>query len=168
MFVSWLPLRENTLQTNLCSSRAVTHSSLEWEVRGSNLGPVKLSTVLPTARHCSDISSKRAVLPAGAMTRSWASQTRYTLRSTTASIMIDLIYHFCVILLTCHIFKVLYLQVSFSRNFENLNDLITYNESSRYVFQIGKFYLECSASPLYSVLFFSLFFSGCRLMKQPI
>ena len=69
----------------------------------------------------------------------------------------DLTYHFCVILLTCHIFKILYLQVSFSRNFENLNDFITYNESSRYVFQIGNFYLDCSASPLYSVLFFSLF-----------
>ena len=37
---------------------AVTHSSLEQEVRGSNLGPVKLDTVLPTARHRCDVSSK--------------------------------------------------------------------------------------------------------------
>ena len=39
------------------------HSSLEPEVRGSNLGPVKSDTVLPTARHRCDISSKDAVLP---------------------------------------------------------------------------------------------------------
>ena len=31
--------------------RAVTRSSLEWEVWGSNLGLVKSNTVLPTARH---------------------------------------------------------------------------------------------------------------------
>ena len=43
--------------------RAVTRSSLESEVRGSNLGPVKSDTVLPTARHRYDISSKGAVLP---------------------------------------------------------------------------------------------------------
>ena len=43
--------------------RAVTHSSMEWEVRGSNLGPVKSDTELPTARHLCDISSKGAVLP---------------------------------------------------------------------------------------------------------
>ena len=42
--------------------RAVTHSSLEREVWGSNLGPVKSDTVLPTARHRCDISSKEAVL----------------------------------------------------------------------------------------------------------
>ena len=34
-----------------------------FEVWGSNLGPVKSDTVLPTARHCCDISSKGAVLP---------------------------------------------------------------------------------------------------------
>ena len=38
-------------------------SSLEWEIRGSNLGPVKSDTVLPTARHRCDISSKEAVFP---------------------------------------------------------------------------------------------------------
>ena len=43
--------------------RAVTRSSLKREVRGSNLGPVKSDTVLPTARHRCDISSKGAVLP---------------------------------------------------------------------------------------------------------
>ena len=43
--------------------RAVTRSSLEREVWGSNLGPVKSDTVLPTARHRCDISSKGAVLP---------------------------------------------------------------------------------------------------------
>ena len=43
--------------------RAVTRSSLEREVRGSNLGPVKSDTVLPTAHHRCDISSKGAVLP---------------------------------------------------------------------------------------------------------
>ena len=43
--------------------RAVTRSSLEREVCGSNLGPVKSDTVLPTARHRCDISSKEAVLP---------------------------------------------------------------------------------------------------------
>ena len=42
--------------------RAVTPSSSEREVCGSNLGPVKSDTVLPTARHRCDISSKEAVL----------------------------------------------------------------------------------------------------------
>ena len=37
--------------------------SLEREIRGSNLGPVKSDTVLPTARHRCDISSKEVVLP---------------------------------------------------------------------------------------------------------
>ena len=95
--------------------RAVTRSSLEREVRGSNLGPVKSDAVLSAARHRCNISSKGAVLPGrndaemgpanslhasataatflrkelccpGAMTRRWAPQTRYTLRRTTASI----------------------------------------------------------------------------------
>ena len=44
-------------------SRAVTPSSLEREVRGSNLGQVKLDAVLPTAFHQCDISSKGAMLP---------------------------------------------------------------------------------------------------------
>ena len=43
--------------------QAVTRSFLEREVCGSNLGPVKSDTVLPTARHRCDISSQEAVLP---------------------------------------------------------------------------------------------------------
>ena len=43
--------------------RVATRSSQEWEVWGSNLGPVKSDTVLPTARYRCDISSKGAVLP---------------------------------------------------------------------------------------------------------
>ena len=43
--------------------RAVTRSSLKREVWGSNLGPVKSDTVLPTARHRCDISWNGAVLP---------------------------------------------------------------------------------------------------------
>ena len=33
------------------------------QLTGSNLGSVKLDTVMPTARHLCDISSKEAVLP---------------------------------------------------------------------------------------------------------
>ena len=43
--------------------QAVTRSSLERGVLGSNLGPIKLDTVLSKARHCCNISSKGAVLP---------------------------------------------------------------------------------------------------------
>ena len=44
--------------------RALTRSSREREVWGSNLRPVKSDTVLlPTARHRCDISSKGSVLP---------------------------------------------------------------------------------------------------------
>ena len=59
-----------------------------------NLGPIKSGTVLPTARHYRDISLKRVVLPAGAMTRRWAPQTRRSLRRNTANIMKDLIHCF--------------------------------------------------------------------------
>ena len=48
---------------NKTVGRAQTRSSLERKVRSSNLGPVKSNTVLPTAHHCCDISSKGAVLP---------------------------------------------------------------------------------------------------------
>ena len=68
---------------------AVTRSSLEREVWGSKLGPVKSDTVLPTARHRCDISSKELCC-LGAMTRRWAPPTCYTLRPITASIMKDL------------------------------------------------------------------------------
>ena len=43
-------------------ARALTRSSLEREVRSSNLRPVKSNIVLPTARHRCDISSEGAVL----------------------------------------------------------------------------------------------------------
>ena len=38
--------------------REVTRLSLEREVRGLNIKPVKSETVLPTARHCCDIFLK--------------------------------------------------------------------------------------------------------------
>ena len=41
---------------------AVTRSSLEWEVWGSTLGPVKSNAVLLTARHRCDIFSKEDLL----------------------------------------------------------------------------------------------------------
>ena len=44
--------------------QTVTRPSLEREVWSLNLGPVKANTVLPTARHRCDISSKETVLPA--------------------------------------------------------------------------------------------------------
>ena len=58
-----LELIENGFCSYRLVGRAVTRSSLEREVWGSNRGPVKSFTVLPTARHRCDISSKEAVLP---------------------------------------------------------------------------------------------------------
>ena len=52
LFISYRPV-----------GQAVTRSSLERDVLGSNLGPVKSEIVLPTARYYCDISSKKAVLP---------------------------------------------------------------------------------------------------------
>ena len=49
-------------------------SSLKWEAWDLNLGTVKSYTVLPTARHRCDITSKGAAFP-GATTRRWAPQT---------------------------------------------------------------------------------------------
>ena len=57
---NWLNLIETLRHQPV--GRAVTRSSLEREVRGSNLGPVKSDTMLPMARHCCDISLKGAVL----------------------------------------------------------------------------------------------------------
>ena len=54
-------------------------TSLKREIKGSNFEPVKSNTILQRARHCCDISSKRAVLPADATTQRWAPQTRNTL-----------------------------------------------------------------------------------------
>ena len=42
---------------------AATRLSLEREIWGSNLGSAKSDTMLPTARHRSNISSKEAGLP---------------------------------------------------------------------------------------------------------
>ena len=50
-----------TSQKNI--SQMVTRSFLEWEVRGSNLWQVKSNTVLPTAHHPCNISSKGSVWP---------------------------------------------------------------------------------------------------------
>ena len=47
--------------------RAVTRSSLEQKVCGSNLKPIKSDTVLSTARNHCDISSKGVALSTGAM-----------------------------------------------------------------------------------------------------
>ena len=70
--------------------RAITRSSLEREVRGSNLGQVKSDTLSPTARHRCDISLKRAVL-LGRDDAEIDPPTRYTLWRITASIMKGLI-----------------------------------------------------------------------------
>ena len=43
--------------------RVATRSSLEREVKNSNLGPVKSDTVFPMARHRCDISLKKVVSP---------------------------------------------------------------------------------------------------------
>ena len=58
-------LRCNAEQNNECDvfGRTVTRLSLGQEVYGSNLGPVKSDTELPTACHRCDISSKEAKLP---------------------------------------------------------------------------------------------------------
>ena len=72
--------------------RSVTWLFLVREVWRSNLKPVKLDIVLPTARHCCDISSKRSFIAlSGAMTRRWAPQACYMLWRNTANIMKDLI-----------------------------------------------------------------------------
>ena len=42
---------------------AITRSSVEREDKDSNLGPVKSDTLLPTVRHCSNLSPKWTVLP---------------------------------------------------------------------------------------------------------
>ena len=61
---------------------------LEREVWGSNLGPVKSDTVLSTARHRCNISSKETLLP-WRNDAEMAPPTRYTLRRITMSIMKD-------------------------------------------------------------------------------
>ena len=48
---------QKTNQRNRPYGRAITRLPMEREVRGSNLGPVKSDTELPTALHHCDISS---------------------------------------------------------------------------------------------------------------
>ena len=60
-------------------------------VLSSNLKQVKSNTVLPTAFHRSNISSKEAVLP-GHNDAEMDSQTRCTLRHNTASVIKNLIW----------------------------------------------------------------------------
>ena len=85
-------------RSNSYQSPGVTRLSLErW---GSNIGPVKSNTVLPTDRHHSDISWKGTVLP-GAMTQRWAPQTRYLLRLNTASKTIASISAFTFFRVVC-------------------------------------------------------------------
>ena len=61
--------------------------------------PVKSDTVLPTARHRCDISSKDAVFH-GVMMRRWAPPTRYTLQRKVASTRKDLIKPLRTVFLT--------------------------------------------------------------------
>ena len=70
--------------------RAVTRSSLEQEVRGSNLGPVKLDTVLPRLATAATFLQK-TLCCLGVMTRRCAPPTRYIFLHNTASIIKDLV-----------------------------------------------------------------------------
>ena len=70
---------------------AVTRSSLEREVGSSNLGLVKSDAVLPTACHCSNISSKVAVLH-GRNDAEISPATCYTFRPNATSIIKNLIW----------------------------------------------------------------------------
>ena len=89
--------------------RAVTRSSLEREVRGSSLGPVKLDTVLPTARHRCDISSKGAVLPGRNDAEMGPANSLHTSAYYSEyNERFDLIYSAFVFLLYLLILKVLY------------------------------------------------------------
>ena len=60
------------------------------EVLGPNLGPIKLDSVLPTARHRCSISLKGTVLPR-CNNAKMGPQTRYTHWCNTASIIKHLI-----------------------------------------------------------------------------
>ena len=55
--------RSRRNSTSIIMLIALTRSSLKRKIWGSNLVPVKSDTVLPTARHRCNISSKEAVLP---------------------------------------------------------------------------------------------------------
>ena len=62
-------VKEYNVLKNWPVDLAVTRSSLEREVKGSNLGPVKSDTVLPTVRHRCNTFSDGAVFAADAMTQ---------------------------------------------------------------------------------------------------
>ena len=66
--------------------RAVMRPSMQRKIWGSNIGLVKLDSVLPMALYGCNVSLKRAVLP-GRSDAGWAQQTCYTLRRNTASEM---------------------------------------------------------------------------------
>ena len=80
-FLFLIPLLLGVKKTKTASWSRGNAFSLEREV------PIKSDILLPTACHCCEISSKGAVLPAGAMTRTWAPQTPYALRRNAASLM---------------------------------------------------------------------------------
>ena len=70
--------------------QAVTCLSLEREVLGSNLGRSNRTQCCQGLATAATLLRKKLCCP-GAMTRRWASQTRYTLRRNSASIIKDLI-----------------------------------------------------------------------------
>ena len=87
-------LKLSELKRKICFTVwAVTRLSLKREVWTSNLRPIKSDTMLPTACHRCGISSKRAPLLVGTMTRKWAPPIWWTLlRNIPNSIMKDLIF----------------------------------------------------------------------------
>ena len=66
--------------------QAVTRLSLEREVCGSNLGPGKSDTVLPTVHPCYKILKEVALPVSSLMTITRASQSRCTLWRNSTSI----------------------------------------------------------------------------------
>ena len=66
--------------------RAVECSSLEREILGFNLGPVKLVTELLTARHRYNISSKKAVFTGHNNTEMGSANSLHALRCTVSMI----------------------------------------------------------------------------------
>ena len=68
-FNKWKETVRFSVAFNWPVGRAATRSSLDREARGSNVVPVKSDIVLPTVRHCCDISSEEAVFPGRNETR---------------------------------------------------------------------------------------------------
>ena len=67
--VDWSVPVLNFFLANQPVGRAVTHLSLEWEIWGSNLGPVKSDTVLPTACHSATFFQKKLCCPGSSVRR---------------------------------------------------------------------------------------------------